>query len=313
MKGRDNRVPHPHSPAGRNFNWGDIGLPHPDSPAGREFDYTKYLGVKHPNSPAARSVFEESGFRSLEYKHGIDEGQLQSVFDTGGHSFLALKSFQAVYGPLSRRDDPSFTPYRLGFYWPDFPTDDPNSGKVRHFFSFALGYLKGLGENSVVYRSHYGDLQFWHSMTPTSAMTNAQVLEKIIAQAREWYGDAISQNNVFHIGKLNHMVTDAYPRGHVLRDTKDNVVSFRTYNAANKEQGHSRQDIFNPGSEKHMRALAAATTVLQFYKQRLKFSGVEDYLRKLVYRFAEGAANRRSGDDLPSRAPELGGPRDVAI
>jgi hypothetical protein len=85
MRDREIRVLHPHSPAGRNFNWADVGLPHPDSPAGRNFDYSKYLGVQHPNSPAARRVFEDSGFSSLSYRPGIDDGRLQPVWFTSTH------------------------------------------------------------------------------------------------------------------------------------------------------------------------------------------------------------------------------------
>ena len=48
-------VPHPNSPAGRNFDYSALGVPHPNSPAGRSFDYSSSLGVPHPNSPAGRA------------------------------------------------------------------------------------------------------------------------------------------------------------------------------------------------------------------------------------------------------------------
>jgi len=50
------RVPHPNSPAGRNFDYGSsLGVPHPNSPAGRNFDYMLSHGVPHPDPPAGRN------------------------------------------------------------------------------------------------------------------------------------------------------------------------------------------------------------------------------------------------------------------
>ena len=53
-------LPHPDSPAGRNFVWADLGLPHPDSPAGRNADWSAW-GLPHPRSPAGREPTGSSG------------------------------------------------------------------------------------------------------------------------------------------------------------------------------------------------------------------------------------------------------------
>jgi hypothetical protein len=47
-------LPHPHSPAGRSFDWTSYGLPHPGSPAGRNFDWWVF-DLPHPGSPAGRT------------------------------------------------------------------------------------------------------------------------------------------------------------------------------------------------------------------------------------------------------------------
>jgi hypothetical protein len=58
----NSRVPHPDSPAGREFDWQSIGLPHPDSPTGRHFDWSS-VGCAHPDSPAGRNYFgAEAGY-----------------------------------------------------------------------------------------------------------------------------------------------------------------------------------------------------------------------------------------------------------
>lgn len=53
-------LPHPDSPASRNFVWADLGLPHPDSPAGRNADWSAW-GLPHPRSPAGREPTGSSG------------------------------------------------------------------------------------------------------------------------------------------------------------------------------------------------------------------------------------------------------------
>jgi hypothetical protein len=49
-------LPHPDSPAGRDFDWQSIGMPHPYSPAGRYFDWSS-VGLQNPDSPAGRNYF----------------------------------------------------------------------------------------------------------------------------------------------------------------------------------------------------------------------------------------------------------------
>ena len=49
-------LPHPDSPAGRDFDWQSIDMPHPDSPAGRLFDWSG-VGLPNPDSPVGRNFF----------------------------------------------------------------------------------------------------------------------------------------------------------------------------------------------------------------------------------------------------------------
>ena len=103
-----------------------------------------------------------------------------------------------------------------GCAWPDVPCD---TNKVETCYYKTYKEYKKTGTLSC--RSHYGDLQYWHSMAPTGNWTNQEVLEKIIAQAKEWYEAALQQNQIFHIGKILHTVQDSYSRSHVVRVQED--------------------------------------------------------------------------------------------
>ena len=69
-------VPHPNSPAGRNFNWSSLGVPHPNSPAGRNFDCVAALGILHPNSPGGRT-----GSTHLQHPRPASEFRLRDALD----------------------------------------------------------------------------------------------------------------------------------------------------------------------------------------------------------------------------------------
>jgi hypothetical protein len=54
----DNRtadVPHPDSPAGRQFNWASSPVPHPESASGQRFGWSA-LDLPHPSSPVAKQI-----------------------------------------------------------------------------------------------------------------------------------------------------------------------------------------------------------------------------------------------------------------
>jgi hypothetical protein len=92
------------------------------------------------------------------------------------------------------------------------------------------------------------------------------------------------------------------------------VLSFRSYDETNRDQGHSRQDVFDTSNIGHHRALTSATTVLRYFYHKSGFNEVEDFLRNVVYRFSDGAANKRAGENLPpGKEPKLGHPRANSI
>jgi len=49
-------LPHPDSPAGRDFDWQSLGMPHPGSPAGQGFDWSS-VGLPFADSPAGMKYF----------------------------------------------------------------------------------------------------------------------------------------------------------------------------------------------------------------------------------------------------------------
>lgn len=185
-----------------------------------------------------------------------------------------------------------------GVAWPDVPCQDPKAVKV----CYAGTGWNEHREGTLANRSHHGDLQFWHSMAPKSdkALSNAEVVDKIVAQAKEWYTEGVTERNDFPIGKMLHMVQDSYSASHVIRDKEGRVQQFQGYDAQDAH-AHGHADKKGKGMESFLDipgargALGASTKILEFYARRAPFSEVETYLRQQVYPMAPSRANEPAG------------------
>lgn len=89
---------------------------------------------------------------------------------------------------------------------------------------------------TTTYRSHLGDLQYWHSMSPTGATSAKEIKGEIVEQASKWYDDAhadFAKGNHNRagqsLGHILHMVQDSWSPAHVERDKKGNIVGFQDY------------------------------------------------------------------------------------
>ncbi|MBE7635102.1 DUF4280 domain-containing protein [Tenacibaculum finnmarkense] len=151
-----------------------------------------------------------------------------------------------------------------GCAWPDAPCEKQDS--IETCYPNMLINMDNPKGNTLVYRSHNGDLSYWHSMAPPGGFTNQQVVDKIVVQAKKWYMKAQkieqkyteeSQTNaftrflevkdyvgLFHIGKILHMVQDSYSRAHVFRNSKDEIIQIQSYSSQDSHK-HGTADAVN--------------------------------------------------------------------
>ncbi len=113
-----------------------------------------------------------------------------------------------------------------------------------------LAELHGHNHDTMTCHSHFGKLQYWHSMAPPGAKSAEEIKEKITGQAREWYdlacsektkGDWYKAGNL--VGRVLHMVQDSWSTAHVEREGKGPSMDNRTIKGF---QDYSKQD-----SDKH--------------------------------------------------------------
>lgn len=203
-----------------------------------------------------------------------------------------------------------------GVLWPDLPSNNPEKtlGKI-------LTYRNLEKSGTITNDSHHGKYQIWHSMAPDDGTgrvySNGEVKDLIINQAVEWYEQAQSSGNNFHLGKVLHMVQDSYSRSHVVRDENGKIKNFQSYNEQDGH-AHSLEDkpqiktvIESNGIARQvpedwqkvpgtMQALDASTNILKLYKSGASSMELANYLRNHVYDF-----ENEKTKDLPTGGSDL--------
>ncbi|MDO8988591.1 MAG: phage baseplate assembly protein V, partial [Sideroxyarcus sp.] len=216
------------------------------------------------------------------------------------HEQITKNAAKAVKLPYDNRLDE-------GCAWPDVPCADEDSVET----SYTKAWREINKEGTLAFRSHHGDLQYYHCMCPTGNPTNRQVLESIISKAGAWYdrglafssGSDFKGKGLFHLGKLCHMMQDSFSRSHTWRDEKTNQVkTFQDYNKQDPKK-HSTADSYeSPGMTD---AFNATKRLMNFFKDRKPFKPeVERYLREEVFPFQPGVIDLPAGGTRPEYAKD---------
>jgi len=123
--------------------------------------------------------------------------------------------------------------------------------------------------DDLVFATHYGCLQFWHSMSPVQrqqstlkadtrlVFTNRDVKGLILAQMQQWWSRGVTLANkgnkngaTWYWGHILHSIQDSFARGHAFRTTTSSdcgkVVMFQGYDCQNSDV-HGKAD-YSPNS-----------------------------------------------------------------
>jgi hypothetical protein len=219
-----------------------------------------------------------------------------------------------------------------GSIWPDFPSEKPLVINRSHAI-LVLSETYSVSETDIVYKSHFGENQYWHSMCPKlkKIPTNSEVRDIILKQCEEWYSKAqeFRQNNklkesLFELGKLCHMLQDSFVLAHCWRryvgdekfikedkiEKEDNgkIWAFQDYEC---QDGNSHSFADSPTQINKTETIGyrsaekATEQIMLRYSHNLKWhekystlSSPKDYLSK-VYELCSGRENLPSGGSHP--------------
>ena len=224
----------------------------------------------------------------------------------------------------------------IGVAWPDVPTWDENSPAVPFppsgmnkdqqiynspraayaaFLRMETAHRMGrANKNDPAFKSHYGQNQFWHAMSPGSHLTNGQIVDKILRQHQIWWDWALADRfatvgiplplgilpqGLFHVGKILHTVQDSFSESHTIRNSAGEIESFQDYTKQDAEK-HGEADKDRSSKALHdipgaVQAIKHSTEVLRLFKEKRPFVELEEYLLKNVFVLAPGASDKPSG------------------
>jgi len=219
-----------------------------------------------------------------------------------------------------------------GSIWPDFPTERYLETNIPSTL-ITLARGKSIEGNQIIYESHYGKNQYWHSMCPKleeGVPTNAKVVEAILKQAERWYMEAVAKKNenkresFFAIGKLCHIVQDSFVLAHCWRRYvgDEDFISLRKIEEEDHGKIWSFQDYAKQDGGLHAYADApvqeneivtigyesakkASEEIMKRYNRGLRWydrysaiSSPKDYISE-IYKLCEGRADEISGGTHP--------------
>jgi len=285
------------------------------------FEYGENLGngsLKLPSGETVEDVeFFGNGFLGLFNK---------------GKNF-AIATHQKLTETGSKQAGVKFTQeLENGSIWPDFPTEQDLTVN-RPYAILVLSEAYSVSKTDIVYKSHFGENQHWHSMCPklNKTPTNGEVRNIILEQCEEWYSKAwkLRQDNrlkksFFELGKLCHMLQDSFVLAHCWRrylgderfieedeiERKDNgkIWTFQDYEC---QDGNYHGFADSPTQNNYVKTLGykdaenATEQIMLRYYRNLKWhekhsalNSPKDYLSK-VYELCDGREKIPSGGSHP--------------
>jgi hypothetical protein len=213
-----------------------------------------------------------------------------------------------------------------GCAWPDVPSQSDQGNYVKFGVVYLLHLAGWEAKESETYRSHFGDLQNWHSMCPKESgvrLKNSQVKEKILGHLQGWYTEAMACGNqrrgLFHIGKMMHTLQDSYCLSHcwrrfvndradetpIAKENEWKIWSFQSYDLQDSDAHGVADKAALPIKEKtvptvgYEKARAASKYLLSAYKKNSPWSVIHEWLDKEVYSIYPGREKEEAGLSHP--------------
>jgi RHS repeat-associated protein len=138
---------------------------------------------------------------------------------------------------------------------PDFLTDNVVVNDVRDWWNStsivdpaveAIAWAWPGVKSTTMYRSHKGDLQYWHGMTGggTAAQMNQNLLTRMGEPIDAFKTNPTHQDTGFAIGQVLHTIQDLYTPSHVVRNAKGEIDRFQDYGTQSAAY-HSTKDVLD--------------------------------------------------------------------
>ncbi len=102
-------------------------------------------------------------------------------------------------------------------------------------------------KDTLMYRTHKGDLQYWHGMTgggETADEMTAKLVNRLSGPFKAYRSASADPMTGFAIGEVLHTIQDLYTPSHTYRDRKGQISRFQDYTAQSPVY-HAEKDVLD--------------------------------------------------------------------
>jgi RHS repeat-associated protein len=147
------------------------------------------------------------------------------------HETITDEAVSQIPPQLSPRASSDFRQGLIeGVRYPDLPDGLTEMARVKLAIEAGRGATV---ESSLTFRSHFGDLQHWHSMSSRGIGSATELKKEILDRASELYDQAITEpdqrRSANYIGRILHTVQDSWSPAHVERAAAGEISGFQAY------------------------------------------------------------------------------------
>jgi len=294
----------------RNFNYATFTILEPDGTT------RQFLPKVLQTLPT-----QEAKAKTLLYVENKSDDRASVILNNGKQvvgEFFKIRGAGAIHENLTQKAAIQLNivyDYRLdeGCAWPDVPCNNEYSIETCYFNTWRNLEKKG----TLAYESHYGKNQYWHSMAPSGERSNQEIIELIITQANKWFTMAVNagigdggfwnktgDDGLFHIGKILHMIQDAFSESHIQRNHANQIIQIQGYDSQDaKKHGEPDKKGHSKGAQN---ALKYSLKLLRLYKvikacpnelqtPNIYLPQLEDLLRNEIYMIQSNRKNVIAG------------------
>ncbi len=234
------------------------------------------LGTRPPGDRQYRDGLHLYGYATSAPITRLDARGLWSLGEHKSITKHALQNLRIPYAHASAREK-FIKGVVAGSIYPDVPEG---------YISLAIKYNREYFEESTTYRSHSGDLMWWHGMAQGGKDEGDNrdradaVYEKMINRTLDTVDDGWrkgSYDKGHHIGRLLHTIQDSFCPSHTAREN-GKIVKFLDY----AEQDHGEHKKWDKRKNSPLEWEDALDASRKFLAQAVHMNGGREALEKLL-------------------------------
>lgn len=186
---------------------------------------------------------------------------------------------------------------KRGVQYPDMPEGVAGMWKV---FNLDKTIEKNAPRDSLTYKSHVGEKQYWHGMVydeKDPVKFQKKLINRVVRLTKESRSAKSNYETAgFILGKAAHTIEDTYSKSHVVRNFDMEIIQFQDYTS----QDHDKHSEADSDKKYHEHAKESIKGIIKYTLQ-------EDFNEKEYKEYLRNKVFPLKGQDEGNVQTEMGG------